>query len=69
MAAQVNIELAVYLLPVAAVLWIALLAIRAEDQDEIRRSRTSSKDGHHDGDSTKLHVASGGNPISRTAES
>ncbi len=46
-----------------------LLAIRAENQDEIRRAKTSSKDGHRDGDCANPHFASGADPISGTAGS
>lgn len=68
MTKQIIVDLTTYLFLVAAVSWIAVLALRAEAQDEARRAQTSSKDGQHDGDSAAPHVTSGPNAIGDTAE-
>jgi len=68
MTKQIIFILTLYLLLAAVVSWIALLALRAEDQDKARRAQISSKDGRHDGDSANPHVTSGSNAISGTAE-
>jgi hypothetical protein len=68
MTMQIVFDLTVYLFLVAAVSWIAHLALRAEAQDAAKRAQTALRNARHDGANANPGPVSDSNTISGTAE-